>query len=892
MGAHAGWKRAFFPWALGIACVAAPGCGLATAESPDTAVYRVGAVPAWVDVIEPDYGTPAPDGDVVDSAYYLLLDRQFDVRARGEGKFQRFAIRLLNETGAEDQSQLTLYVDPSYERLTLHWLRVFRDGKLHDRLASARVTVLPVESDLQRRIYSGAQSVNLLISDLRAGDVLDYAYSVDAVSPSFPGHFSAVLDVAWSEPVFRQRIRVRHLSQDPVQYRIHGGTAEPVVRERAGRRELEFNWNELPARRGESDIPEWFPFWSYIEFSDIGDWHEVAATTAALYQRESTIGPLARERIAKLLAMEGGDEDRVLAALRMIQDEIRYASISIGPGSFVPNPPDLVLERNFGDCKDKSLLVVGLLRAIGIDAKIALVHTSRGDALPDTLPTPRAFNHAIVRVSLGPKIFWLDPTVRLQRGTLARTVQSDFENALVVDSRTTALEPMAEDSPNAWVRDVQMVFDLTAGVEKQGSLEVKSRFSGRAADSMRYDYATRSRTERESDYLNFYASYYPGIETGSPMVVEDDPVQNVIVTRERYKLAKGFNARDPGQLVFEMHPDELYGYADMPQTSIRSAPLSQSYPAKVSQSFEVRLPETWTIRAATLKIDNPAFRYESSTRYARQVLKLEYRYQSLADFVPPERVRKYLADRKRMSDDLGLELTYDSTIGGFAAGIAPYPLFSAMLGLLIGVWIAIRFTLSYDPPPRPMEVSASTPVGIRGWLLIPALDVVLTLGFMSTILYALATFASVEVWQGLPTTAQASVAAVAQHGIAWLLALGLALMPNAVVIAVLFFRKRSSAPILLIWMLWITTLYILACGELTSRLVPAEDKGVLSTGVEYATDLLFLVIWSRYLVISRRVNATFVRRLNPQSSAQPGAIDIPQLAEVAQAVEPAQFPKP
>ena len=52
----------------------------------------------------------------------------------------------------------------------------------------------------------------------------------------------------------------------------------------------------------------------------------------------------------------------MLTALRMIQDNIRYASISTGPGSYRPHPSDLVLERNFGDCKDKSLLLVNLLR--------------------------------------------------------------------------------------------------------------------------------------------------------------------------------------------------------------------------------------------------------------------------------------------------------------------------------------------------------------------------------------------------------------------------------------------------------------------------------------------------------------------------------------------------
>src|SRR6185436_3385419 len=145
------------------------------------------------------------------------------------------------------------------------------------------------------------------------------------------------------------------------------------------------------------------------------------------------------------------------------QDNIRYASISIGPGSYRPHPSDLVLERNFGDCKDKSLLLVNLLRGIGIDARVALVNSETGHALPEALPSPSAFDHAIVRARLGPEVLWLDPTASQQGGTLAKTAQADFEYALVIDPDTAALEPMPRTKREASLRDVRLIFNLTAG---------------------------------------------------------------------------------------------------------------------------------------------------------------------------------------------------------------------------------------------------------------------------------------------------------------------------------------------------------------------------------------------------------------------------------------------
>lgn len=831
----------------------------------EAAVYRVGPVPSWVNEIAPDYGAPPPDGDRKVSKFHVLLDNQWDVRRRGNAHYRRTVVKLVNESGAEDYSQISIYADPGYEHVTLHGLRVIRDGRPADRLAATKVTVLPVESDLQSRIYSGLASVNLLVPDLRAGDVLDYAYTLDTVNPNFPGHFAAGLSIAWSEPVLRQRVRVRHFPDDPVQYRVRGGSAEPVVREREGRRELGFEWRDLRAKPGEADMPDWYPHWPVIEFSNAPDWHDVAAKTAALYREQAAAGPRTRAAIAKLKAMPGSDADRALAALRMTQDNIRYASISIGPGSYRPHQSDLVLERNFGDCKDKSLLLVNLLQGIGLDARVALVNTVDGHALPEKLPTSMAFDHAIVRARVGSDVLWLDPTASLQGGMLAKSAQADFEYALVVDPATTALEAIPRPTPDTTSRDVLLLFDLTAGVDKPGKLEVRTRFQGRSADSMRADIADRNVEERTTDYLNYYASRYPGIQSEAPIFIEDDPVANVILTREHYRLARAFRERTDEEDIFEILPDELYGYAEATDTPKRTAPLVQPYPARVTQRFEVRLPESWPIRNSSVRIDNPAFLYQSKREYAKNVLKMAFSFESRSDLVPIERVPKYLADQKRMDDDLGYQLTYRA--GGQAgSGIAPYPLVAALLGLVTGLLIALRWMPRYDPPPRPLPVGAlQAPEGIGGWLALVALSVIGSVAIAVALAVALMTMSTIDVWENLPATSVPQFAAFARHGLASMQFLTWLLLPCNVLVAVLFFRKRTSAPMFVIASFWLMSLYGIFVEQVTNRLVPGEEATATNYG-EIAGQFLGAIIWTRYMLVSKRVVNTFVRRRSPQTA--------------------------
>ena len=123
------------------------------------------------------------------------------------------------------------------------------------------------------------------------------------------------------------------------------------------------------------------------------------------------------ERIARAEPSPAG---RMLAALRLVQGEVRYLGVEIGQNSHAPNPPALVFARRFGDCKDKTLLTLTLLQHLGIEARAALVNTDLQRGVADQLPNPGAFDHVLVRAHVDGKTWWIDPTRRVQNADLAR----------------------------------------------------------------------------------------------------------------------------------------------------------------------------------------------------------------------------------------------------------------------------------------------------------------------------------------------------------------------------------------------------------------------------------------------------------------------------------------
>jgi tetratricopeptide (TPR) repeat protein len=136
-------------------------------------------------------------------------------------------------------------------------------------------------------------------------------------------------------------------------------------------------------------------------------------------------------------APEATVEDKILAIVEWLNREIRYTGVEFSEASLVPRKPSEVLQRKYGDCKDKSTLAVALLRAAGIDAHVALLYSSAGLDIEPELPGIDAFNHAIVYVPGQPDL-WLDPTdpdLRLH----VVSPENQGRYALIARPQTTAL---------------------------------------------------------------------------------------------------------------------------------------------------------------------------------------------------------------------------------------------------------------------------------------------------------------------------------------------------------------------------------------------------------------------------------------------------------------------
>ncbi len=212
----------------------------------------------------------------------------------------------------------------------------------------------------------------------------------------------------------------------------------PTDRTAGGRRRLTFEWKDLALAASSIDgLPPETPSYPYLAFSSGASWQNVAKNYSEVVDRALADADV-RAAVAK--ASKGATDqaqviDRLLAYL---QGQVRYTGIEFDDAGIVPRSPTETLARRFGDCKDKSALLVALLRAADIPAYIALLSAGWGDDIDPELPGLGTFNHAIVYVPASPPI-WIDATEEFARA--GELPSSDRDRwALVAAPGTKALQ--------------------------------------------------------------------------------------------------------------------------------------------------------------------------------------------------------------------------------------------------------------------------------------------------------------------------------------------------------------------------------------------------------------------------------------------------------------------
>jgi hypothetical protein len=597
--------------------------------------------PAWVQTLDADAALAVARQNVRWGIYDILSDHQIKAGGVEEWRYNRTVRKVLSTSGVQNASELSLDFDPSFETLTIHEVTILRDGKRIDALEPEEIRVIDKEDDTEDRIYDGQRTALLFLKDVRPGDVIDYSWSISGGNPILHGRYNDEYDLSTAVPTKRLRHRLLWPLGRPLQWRGE----DPAIAMSGSEQELVWERRDVPAIDIEDALPSWFEPWKDVQLTEFASWHEVAAWADAMFQLDARSQREVKTLAAKIAAENAARDARITAAIRFVQDDVRYLGIEMGRNSHEPHQPWETLEQRWGDCKDKTLLLVALLRELGVEAYPALVNTRLQRRLDEKLPSPFLFDHVIAQVLDGGKTYWIDGTIADQGGTLATIETPSDERALVVRRGTNALTNVVTNDKGSIV--VEHTY-TTTDYAKPVQLTVKTTWTGSDADAVRAELATMSIEDFAHERINHLAMDQPKIEAAGAPKIADDRANNVVVVTEQYRIPELWANGD-----WSWYPRTIEAYLSRPETMIRSMPLAFPYPLNVRQTVTFNFPDDPDIEKTSSVTETPAFRFESVVDANGRTVTIRQTLRGLRDSVDAKDVPDHLTKLAEVWSTIG-----------------------------------------------------------------------------------------------------------------------------------------------------------------------------------------------------------------------------------------------
>jgi cellulose synthase operon protein C len=419
------------------------------------------------------------------------------------------------------------------------------------------------------------------------------------------------------------------------------GDYERRETERRDRRVLRFSAERVPPLVGEPSSPPVINLLDQVIISSIPDWDTIAGWDAALMVDAFRSNPHIRELAEEITSDAETAGERLDAITRFVMREIRYQQDYENTIAGVkPHPASIVLQRGYGDCKDKSVLLMTLAEQVGIDTRFAVLRTTGSGDFIKEIPFLQ-FNHAIVYVPEQEGIAaprFVDPTPdTLDLETLRPDAQGTWAMTIDPETRSWDFEkiPMQPASDQFTLRTAR----IEPAVEGESRIELDFAFQGPTAGSLRQ--VLRNPDDTQILAAQMVAQLFPGaqVETlvyrGADDIVEPLEIEMTAVS-EQVVRRQGENL-----LIDLPRSESLSSYVSL---SERELPLQSGlYLSLVESTDEVVIPEGWRVLHApeSVSMDNEFFQFERAAEKKDGRIDVELRFAEKTNRISPEEYPRF-----------------------------------------------------------------------------------------------------------------------------------------------------------------------------------------------------------------------------------------------------------
>lgn len=424
-------------------------------------------------------GTSA-EQDATDHSHEYLLYRSV-IRINPDSTADRYfrkVIRVLNPNGIRKLDVVSFPYSYGDEDLRVETVTVRHPDGTTESARTAR----------------GWRGRRVDLPQLQVGDVIDLEWRVDDLRTTFFGKYFGLNHSMTPDrlvPTRESQLVLLVPEELPLKFhtmRMKNSEAEVLETENFG---TSHSWtaHDLSPERLESLMPPSEETVARVQASSYATWDAFGAWWWNLIEAGITVSPEMKDKVAELIEGKTTLREKVSAIYGFVANDIRYNAWEFGVHGYQPYTAPVIFSRQFGDCKDKGILIRAMLSEIGVEAYPVLIlrtadgrHGGRRFEEDLELAMVNHFNHCIAYIPAQQDLpaMFVDGTARLHPMDV---LPYDDRGAQVLIVKPEGIErvriPFSDATDNTMAQSFAVAYEASGAADIGMVMQPTGRFDPR-----------------------------------------------------------------------------------------------------------------------------------------------------------------------------------------------------------------------------------------------------------------------------------------------------------------------------------------------------------------------------------------------------------------------------
>ncbi|PMQ01458.1 MAG: hypothetical protein CBR30_05500 [Dictyoglomus sp. NZ13-RE01] len=543
-------------------------------------------------------------------------------------------IKVQNDKGKERYGEFTIDYDSSFESVRILRARTIKPNG--EELEAVSIKDYAVFEDYP--LYTDQRQIVISMPGLEPGAIIECFYIVEEYTRSVLGkEFQDVHFFQWQDPILLSRYQLKVPQNISFRYRTYNVNLEPKIEKEGEYVTYTWEYKNVPPLIPEPYMPYYANLLAQLWITTYKDWDTLADWVAGISYPQMRPNKAIEDKVKELTENKKTRLEKIKAIYYYVISQIRYVGLEYGIRGLLPHQAEEIFKVKYGDCKDKSVLLITMLRLAGIESYYTLVNTKFSTSLKKELPGFQ-FDHAICAVPMGKDFLFLDGTAEDTPLGEVPIMDQGCDAMIIKDDGSYIFTTIPQSKPE----DNKRAYKVYLNVDEEGVLEgdVDIEYRGIFAVYTRWNYKSSSSIEKEESLIESLNYKFPGSSLTKWSMDNLDDLDSSVYVKLTFKNNKYVKKDNIYLNPVIFTPLTSAVEVSKPE---RRYPINYHYPYEENEEVEIRIDESFSISSLPkdISIKSPWVTYERKVEKEGNIVRIKRVFRLEKTEIPLEEYKSY-----------------------------------------------------------------------------------------------------------------------------------------------------------------------------------------------------------------------------------------------------------